>query len=233
MRNRPLLCAAAVVGLALTACPASAQINYQWASDTGTFPAVTSASVPQGGTLRLRVYLLEGPPATNINAAGLVSSGARAIFATPSQASAVPLPATIANGGPWSNGGIGVPATDGTATAANSAVFSVQSFIGPQNADSAGRILLGFFTFSGLAGGSQAVTLRDPNLAQADNTSSPTAGLDSLISNGTTGAPLTLTVTAVPEPGTLMLCGLATVGFAALRRRNRKTAVVETEAVQA
>jgi len=233
-----LLWTLAVAGMALTCRPAPAQIVYEFASNASPFTVVTSFSIQQGSSQTFRVYLHETPAsAPNLNGGGgLQASGARAVVSDPTKATVgSPTPATTGNANAqWTNSNTGNPAADGSATAANSSVFNVLTFGTAVSTDAAGRILLGTFTFTGLtptaAGTPVNVTLQDPNSANTANTTNVSgASLDSVIGNGT----LALTVTGVPEPGTMLLCGMGAIGLAAFRRRFRKAPVTETEAVQA
>jgi len=236
-----LLWAFALVGLALTCRAAPAQIVFEFANNTAPFTAITSLTVSPGTPQTVRVYLHETPSsAPNLNGGGgMLSGGVRVVTGDVTRATVAGLPATTANGGLWTSGNNTFAADQGAGgsafTAANSAQVSDFVFppaLGgtPVPADNAGRILLGLFTITALNSSAVTFTARDPNGGSpGDNTSNLNGGtgLDPSIGNAT------LAVNAVPEPGTLMLSGLAAVGLAAFRRRNRKTAVVETEAAQA
>jgi hypothetical protein len=86
------------------------------------------------------------------------------------------------------------------------------------------RILLATFRFTGIADGVQAnVTIDpDPTLGSDDTVTGGNVVLDALIANSSA----TITVTNVPEPGTIVLGSLlaAGIGGGALRRRRQQTA---------
>jgi len=125
----------------------------------------------------------------------------------------------------WTNNG----------STANNIHLTVSNFSGSvttsSTGNSPGRILLGTYDFrvpAGATGGAVTLTASDPNPQPGDTAyaGNGNINLDASIGNGTQA----LTVTAVPEPGSMLLCGLGAVGLAAYRRRNKKTAAVETAA---
>jgi hypothetical protein len=112
------------------------------------------------------------------------------------------------------------------------------SFPGPEDPlNNPLRILIGTFKFTSLASGQQITSAIDPysvgnsNLSGPNPSTAPPDGfhgeilLDQYLSQYA-AVPviptLTITVPPVPEPGTMALCGLAGVGFAAWRRRQKK-----------
>jgi PEP-CTERM motif len=79
------------------------------------------------------------------------------------------------------------------------------------------RILLGTFTFTGITVGSTPATTSFPTNSGADNVLADGTAIDSFIGQST----LAIQVTAVPEPGTILLTGLgaSAIAFGAWRRR--------------
>jgi hypothetical protein len=131
-------------------------------------------------------------------------------------------PNRVADGGQFD---LGSKSTTGANT--STATATVRSFnsSGGVTASTSGadanRILLGTFSFSGLAVGSTAVLTADPGTGN-DNVLADGTALDLLIANSNAA----VTVTAVPEPGTLALTGLFAAGLAVAgyRRWRRKAA---------
>jgi hypothetical protein len=241
MHKRLLLWTLALIGLGLTGRPAAAQVtvDYRFFDSTGgTLSA--NPQIPVGTTITWTVYLVDrtGATATTLKSNGGMSGGAVAVSSSaPSIVSVQSNPAppggsqsttpssTFAQ---WPNGWT----NSGSATN-NIVLATLGSFAGGVQPDTAGRTLLGTYTFTALAPGGATLTAQDPNPNVASNnaffntTGLPNqGGFDSQIAAGTQA----LTITAVPEPGSMLLCGLGAVGLAAYRRRTRKTAPVEAVA---
>jgi len=245
MHQRMLLWTLALLGLALTGRPAAAQVtvDYRFFDNAGTaLPA--NPSIQAGTPISWRVYLVDrsGATATTLNSNGgmsgggvTVSSGNAAVVSVNSNPPAPvgtngaqsTTPSGAANPGwqsGWSNNG----------SAVNSIHLNVLGgFLSGVVPDSAGRILLGTYTFTATNTGASPVTVTltasDPNpTTNSDNTffNVGTGAFDNAIAAGTQQ----LTITPVPEPGSMLLCGLGAVGLAAYRRRTRKTAPVEAVA---
>lgn len=167
MRFRFLL--AALLAAALSAGQADAQVVYEFATTAGV--TSSSFSVVVGQDLGVRVYLREqtaGAPLFNSNG-GLGSGAVRVNFNNPAgvvavQSAASVRLATTANGGPWD---FGNPTINST-----SAGLSVAAFASGVFPDADGRVLLGTFTFRGLAEGTTTLTATDLNpTADFDTTS--------------------------------------------------------------
>jgi hypothetical protein len=216
-----LLWVMSIAGLALAVRPATAQVAYEFANAT-TGTAQTLFTVLAGQTVPIRVYIHDnGVGAPTLNANGGLATGAVRVTYNNAAVANVQLSATNPSAAvpPWSFG-------NSNNSNATSAVLNNLSFA-PVLPDAQGRILLGQFTFTGVSGGTVTLTMGDPNPTNnTDNTYfNGGAGLDSLIGPGT---PATLTVTVIPEPGSLLLGSLAAAGLVAIRRRTRRTVAVET-----
>src|SRR5262249_19927145 len=94
----------------------------------------------------------------------------------------------------------------------------------PTSGVDANRVLLGTFTFTGVSSGTALIQTADPHPTLADN----------VLHDGTVWDPVIVTpsapipATAVPEPSTLLLTGLAAGGggLASFRRWRRRGAAV-------
>jgi len=244
MHQRMLFWTLALVGLALTGHTASAQVttDYRFFDNAGVaLPA--NPQIPQGTTITWRVYLVDRAGASTLSANGgisgagvSVSSSAPTIVSvnsTPPPPGALQstTPTGISNPGwtgGWNNSG---------STTNNIHLAVTGGFIAGVQPDTptAGKTLIGTYTFtaSTTAFGPATITASDPfPQSNSDNAlftppvGNPSGGFDNQIASGTQA----LTITAVPEPGSMMLCGLGAVGLAAYRRRTRKTTPVEAVA---
>src|SRR5262249_25596421 len=114
-----------------------------------------------------------------------------------------------------------VSTSSGTTTATLQ-VHDSSGVFAPTSGADANRILLGTFTFSGLSARSAATVSAFPDSKSANNVDGANNNLDSLINQSSAA----ITVVAVPEPSTLLLCGLGVValGVGAWRRRRRAAA---------
>jgi hypothetical protein len=157
---------------------------------------------------------------SNVNTVAVVSL-------PPPPGSSVNLVSPNIVGTPWVN--VGASASNSASTANN---INLQAFIfapspvATVTADATGRIFVGTYQFAVPAGASGTATVTVATRPGFTAYSGDNSFLDPSLGNGTQA----LTITAVPEPGSMLLCGLGAVGLAAYRRRNRKTTVVETAA---
>jgi len=218
--------------------PATAQVAARWqfADTNGTLIAGTP-SIPVGNTITWRVYLTDlagaSAPFLNKSVNGTVGLAGAAATVSSSNAAIISVNSTPA---PPGGNNPTTPNAAGTQWAAlnglisnsgstsNSINLNAGLLGGSVPADATGRIFLGTYTFSALSGGSASLTVNTRpgfTVYAGDN-----SVLDPSLGSSTQG----LTITAVPEPGSMLLCGLGAVGLAAYRRRARKTAVVVEEA---
>jgi hypothetical protein len=214
---RPPYLSLAFLACLVATAPGRADFVFQFADTSGT--PTSTFTVNQGSTVGVNVYLVQQGGSTNLSSNGLVDGGVSLQFSssgpfTISSASNITPNAAFAGANTTS-----LSTNAGTTTATlrvhdNSGVFA------PTTGPDANRILLGTFTFSGVSPGTglTVTALPDPN--SANNVDGASTNLDSMIHNSSAS----ITVTAVPEPGSLILTGLAAsaFGFGAWRRRRRK-----------
>jgi hypothetical protein len=213
---------AAVTALLLGGA-ARADFVYEFATaGTGTFG--TAFSVNQGSTLTLQVYLAQTTPSTNLSANGLSQGGvalqypsAGSPFSIPSSGSITPNPAFL---GP-NNTSLG---TSGGTTTGTLQVNSA-SPVFPTATDGGGNqaVLLGTVTLNGNTAGTGILSAVLPDSSGTNNVDGAGNFLDSLVHN----ASAVITVNAIPEPGSLVLTGLAAsaIGFGAWKRLRKTPAV--------
>jgi hypothetical protein len=201
---RPFLLSVAAA-LAALFTGTAARADYVYEFDSGSTP-MSSFTVAAGSTVTVNVYLKELDTNGTLQSQGLQSAGVNVISDAPSAASVASASAIAANPG-FANQSNSVSGGTATLQADN---FGNANIVFPASGDP-NRILLGSFTFTGNAAGTANLTAQniDPTGEFSYNVTGSGNSLDSLISNGTA----TITVTAVPEPGGLLLGGLAAAGL--------------------
>jgi hypothetical protein len=223
MRLRSFVLAA--VAVLLLGGSARADFVYEFAQG-GTFG--NSFSVNQGSTIAIQVYLAQQNGSTNLTNPGLVDGGVSLNFSATS-------PFTISstsNISPNSSQFAG-PNTTSLSTSSGTTTATVQvhnsSPVVASTTDASGNavILLGTFTFTGSTPGSGNTLTALPDPSSNNNVDGNNVVLDSMIHNSTAA----ITVVAVPEPGSLLLAGLAAAGFAggAWRRRRQRLAATAAQ----
>jgi hypothetical protein len=221
--------------LALLLGGRSARAGYTFVFADGSGTATNNFTIDQAHgqtSVDIRVYLAQtggttGLSATGLNAAGVQLGSFNASVATVADTSAIKAndanPGTTGVGGHFDSVNTikgfnsGSPYLTEQYTASSSALLAATS-----GAD-ANRILVGTFTFTpgSPAGGTTSTVTANPFPGSAVDVLADGTDITNLIANATA----TITVTAVPEPSTLLMCGLfATgIGTAAWRRYRRCT----------
>jgi hypothetical protein len=193
----------------------AARADYTFLFTDASGTASNIFTVAQGQTIDIRVYLSQTGASTGLSAQGLNSGGVQLNTAAPSIATVT----GVAPNAAFDN--------KSTTTGANANVTENQisnpAVKAPTSGPDANRILLGTFTFtaSGVNTGTTLTVTAIPSTGTSVNVIAPggpdSGSIDGIIQN----ASASITVTAVPEPGSLVLAGLAAAGFGAgvLRRR--------------
>lgn len=232
--------------IALASCafltgPVGAAVSYQYVTDQTTYSANPGASVT------VQVFLLE----TLTSGSQSVINGDNGLFGAGvglQQTGTVPTNATIISSISTNQSTIGVGGGFGpgsgfdqtnVATNGSNAALVESIAVGTANGpttDANGKILLGTVTLTAGAAGT-TTTFSVTSFAHSSNSLAQTLGEGNTITNhsgfdldkdssspsfsGANDITNTFTVTAVPEPGTLLLCGLAVCGgaFGAYLRR--------------
>jgi hypothetical protein len=252
----------------VTTSYAAGNFTYQFADPISGQP-ITSLTIPQGGTGKVSVYLLQtgGNVPNLIQTLGAEGLGVRLNYASPvgivrvpstTNANVTPRPAPTNNPNAVTSDyslvqryGSGITSDTTQSAAISEGLVNPDDpvpFPGNGNEDPLNnfqRMLIGTFTLAGLAPGTEPVTAvsgpssgtnvisgRNPtvNGLRNDGTTGPLPGngsqgevrIDQFLAQNAaspTIPTLSVTVTPVPEPGTLALCALASTGFAAWRRR--------------
>lgn len=218
MRTRLFFALAALAAFG-TGRPADAAYQYQFANaTTGVAQSAFTLDAGVTPTLSVRVYLIttDATPLPNLISAGVgIQSDNLTAANVLNNASIVGNAAfnfQTRNANP-------VSPYDATL---REALIPPGTGVAP---DGSGRILLGTFTFTAINNGTINLTASDtPGATFNDTVDTSGNVLDAALVNGTA----TITVTNVPEPGTMVLTGLLASGIAggAVRRFRRKPVVV-------
>ena len=208
--------------LLFTAGSTSADFSFQFTDQNGNTVPSNAFTVAQGSSVNVNLYLTQSNGETRLTSPGMQSAGVALTYNN-----------SIANTtSVTGNAAFDVQTTSGVGTgkaSINDSAVVNPPVTAPTSGANANRILLGQFTFQGASVGTTSLVTSTPHAGSkppiADNVlaDSPTfTSIDSLIAN----ASATITVTAVPEPGSMILCSLAAsaCALAAWRRRRCKVA---------
>jgi hypothetical protein len=211
--------------LALTAD--SVRADYQFTFDS------TNYTVGVGQTVNINLYLTQTGSTTGLSSTGLQSGGVQLNYNTTYVGNSLITPNNNTYSGsapigfdPANNTAIIGNGSNGLAIGQSALVVGQLGSESPVKAGSgspntSNSILLGTFQFTGVSAGS-SLTLTSAAFPGSDvNVLADGTVIDSLIANSSA----VITVTAVPEPGTMILGGLLASGIAGgyLRRRRLAT----------
>jgi hypothetical protein len=210
MRMRTL-CVLGILGLLALVGPARADYSYEFASNTsGNFTNTFNVGV--GQTVNVYVYIQE-TTTSNLATYGLSAAGVQLNTTSPGVATVT---------GVTPNAAFNAGSSTGTGANAYVSEFSTSGVTAPSTGPTANAVLLGSFTFTGVTAGQTATVTALPGL-NPDNVLNDgnNTVIDSYLANNATSA--VITVTAVPEPGTMALSafGMAAMGAAVWYRRRR------------
>jgi hypothetical protein len=249
MQNRLLRCTLALLGLTAICHPSTAQVvaaRWQFADTNGNAITGTPSFAP-GSTITWRVYLADagGTSAPFLNKTTTGANGTITgiagfgVTVSSSNASAVAVTSNPAppggpnpvspniTGTPWVNVGASASNSNSSANAVNLQAFIfAPSPVATVQADATGRVFVGTYQFAVPTTASGSATLTAATRAGFTVYSGDNGALDPSLGSGTQA----LTISAVPEPGSMLLCGLGAVGLAAYRRRTRKATAVDEAA---
>jgi hypothetical protein len=211
-----LLTVLATTAVALTAGPARA--GYEFTFDSSNY------TVAVGQTVTVSLYLTQTGGTTSLSTAGLASGGAQLNYNSTylNNSSITPNNTNYSSTASGSNTGFD-PSNNVTRTSSGSSVLTVaqsgtEAAVTPPSGNP-NSILLGTFQFTGVSAGT-SLTLTSQAFPGSDvNVLGNGTVIDSLIQNSSA----VITVTAVPEPGSLILGGLAVTGIAGTWVRRRRT----------
>ncbi len=209
----------ATLGFLVTAGTSQARVFFE-VGEAGSIG--TSFDVAPSGSIDLEIYLSEdgkGPPAEKfaISANGDLRSYGVLLTNVDTGDGDTVVSATSFT----SNAAFDATGSSSTLTTTSAASDAV-ALNAPVAPDGSGRVFLGTFTFTVDAGASfgdaMNISITDRFAASPDNRTGNFTDLDPFLS------PATITVNVVPEPSSMILCGLAVAGIGGgvLRRRFRK-----------
>jgi hypothetical protein len=198
----------------LTASPARG--DFVWEFDLAGVPTTNFVIPAVGATVDVQIYLKETNGGTILATQKLFGAGVQVTFNSPSGVAAVSSSANIAPNTAFNDAGsYKTPVTSASAKVSEATDGSV--FVAP---DALNRILFGTFTFTGQAPGTVTLTALRFNPAPDDRIITGTGNvLDGLVPSGT--AQISVLGTATPEPGSLLLAGIAGMALTSYGARRK------------
>jgi hypothetical protein len=212
--------------LAALLIPLAAGVNradyaFTFADGSGNPITSSSISVASGSTVSVEVLLTQTGGATGLSASGLNQAGVQLNgYNTSNVTVAGVTPNDTAHGGAFDAVNTTTSINNGGSTGA---AKLTEGYLNPNTGLAGASVYLGTFTFTAGAPGTTSTVTAVAYPGQDNNVLANGTVIDGLISN----ANLAITVTAVPEPGTLVLTGLLAGGVAGAgvrRLRRRQTA---------
>jgi len=221
-----LLFSSLIVVVVLAFTSATSRAGYEYTFDASNY------TVAVGSTVNVNVYLTQTGSDTGLSATSLASGGVQLNYNPAFVANNAISPNNTTSSG---SSPTGFDSSNNITTIGNgsnglpvgSSLVGVSQNIPPESAVKAGSgspntstsILLGTFQFTGVSAGTSLIVSTNSFPGQDVNVLADGTVLDGMISNSSA----VITVTAVPEPGTLALTGLLVTGIAGgyLRRRSR------------
>jgi hypothetical protein len=204
----------ALVGALLLGGRARADFQFQFTDSTG---AAASAFTINGigNTVDIRVYLLQTGGSTNLTAAGLTDGGVSLQFSSSGHFTVSSASNITPNSAQFAGPNNTSLTTNAGTTSATLQVHNNSGVLAPTTGADANRILLGTFRFTGTSIGSGLTVTALPDPMNPNNVDGNGVNLDSMIHSSSAS------ISVVPEPGSLILAGLAgsALCFGAWRRR--------------
>jgi hypothetical protein len=215
----------ALVVLGTLTLTSPARSDFVWEFDLAGVPTTNFIIPTVGGTVDVQIYLKETNGGNTLTTQGLFSAGVQVQFNSPSGVAAV-LPTDPNNSsGVHVNPAFNDSGSYSTPVTTTNAKLS-EAVTNPNNpvfpaADGLNRILFGSFTFTAQSAGTVTLTATRFNPSPDDRIITGQGNpLDSSIPNGS--AQILVPGVATPEPGTLLLAGMAGMGLAGWGIRRRR-----------
>jgi len=193
---------------------ARADYGYVFTNSSGSTVPLNAFTIAPGSTsISINVYLAQTGASTGLTTVGLESGGVQLNTSVPTVATVTAVAPNVV--------------FDQNSSAIGASAFVIVNQVssapvvasGTPVTGSTGSILLGTFTFTALAPGSTLTVTAVPSTGTNVNVLGDGTVLDGMLN--ATPVSASITSIAIPEPGSMLLAGLAVSGFGAgvLRRR--------------